>query len=123
MIFVSKYKEHRLVLVPSRYLVDAYGRRTFEAGITALFHNNQFETNDPKIIDLIKKNEWYGVDFRAVGDNTPASDESIKKVAMENESAENTLTGCPYCPFNAKTQFGLRSHIRFAHKDKVGKTA
>lgn len=123
MIFISKYKEHRLVLIPDRHIIDQYGRRTLQRGITAQFHNNQFETTDAKTIELIKTSSWYGVDFHAVGDNQPASEEAKQIVARENESAENTLTSCPYCPFNAKTQFGLRSHIRFAHKDKVGKKA
>ena len=123
MKFISKYKEHRLVLVPDRHINDQYGRRTLQKGITAQFSNNEFETEDPKMIELIRTNEWYGIDFKAVGDNQPVSEETKVKIAKENESAENTLTGCPYCPFNAKTQFGLRSHIRFAHKDKVGKEA
>lgn len=119
MIFVSKYKEHKLCLIAPRYILDNFGNRQFVQGMVAEFHNNQLETNDPKMIELIKTNEWYGVDIKAVGDNQPVSEEAKLKVEEENKSAENTLTSCPYCTFNAKTQFGLRSHIRFAHKDKV----
>lgn len=120
MIFTSKYKEHRIVLIPDRHLVDNYGRRTLQKGISAQFHNNQFETNDPQIIKLLKESEWYGVDFRAAGDDTPITEQAKQIGEAEQESAENTLTSCPHCPFNAKTQFGLKSHIRFNHRDKVG---
>lgn len=123
MIFVSKYKEHRVVLIPDRHIIDNYGRRTLQKGNTAQFHNFQFETTDEQTIKLIKENSWYGVDFKAIGDNEPVAESAKQKASEERESAEDTLTSCPYCPFNAKTQFGLRSHIRFAHKDKVGNKA
>ena len=119
MRFVSKYKEHRIVLVPDRYIIDNYGRRMLQKGISAQFTNNQFETDDPEIIKLLKESQWYGVDFRAVGDNSPISEEAKETKQKEVESAENTLTSCPYCAFNAKTNLGLKSHIRFAHPDKV----
>lgn len=119
MLFMSKYKEHRVVLIPDRYTVDNFGRRTFQKGVSAQFHNNQFETNDKEVIKLLKESVWYGVDFRAVGDETPKTEQAEKASQEEKESIDNTLTSCPYCPFNAKTNFGLKTHIKFNHKDKV----
>lgn len=119
MKFVSKYKKHRVVLVPDRYIVDNYGVRTLKRGISAQFVNGIFETEDKEIIELLKKNEWYNVDFKAIGDTEPADEKAKQKIQEEVQSAVNTLTSCPYCPFNAKTEAGLKSHIRMAHKDKV----
>jgi hypothetical protein len=119
MRFVSKYKEHRIVLIPDRYIIDNYGRRILKKGIAAEFNNHIFETEDPEVIKLLKESQWYGVDFRAVGDATPMSEEAKEIKQKETESAQNTLTSCPYCAFNAKTYLGLKSHIKYVHPDKV----
>ena len=119
MKFVSKFKEHRVVLIPDRYIVDNYGRRSLQKGISVEFHNNEYETDDPKIIKLLKETPIYGVHYRGVGDVDPQTDIAKQTGKKENESIEATLTSCPFCPFNAKSAFGLKSHVRFVHGDKV----
>ena len=121
MIFISKYKEHRVGLIPNRFIIDNYGRRTLQKGISAQFHDNKFETNDPKVIELLKTNPWYNIDFKAVGDNEPAKEETIVRMEEEQKSAEDALTSCPFCPFKAKTLAGLKAHIRAKHPDKAMK--
>ena len=123
MIFISKYKEHRVGLIPDRFIIDNYGRRSLKRGISAQFHNNKFETTDPKIIEMLKASEWYNVDFKAVGDDKPADQKAIEKAAEEQRSAEDTLTSCPYCAFKAQSLAGLKAHIRFKHPDKVKSNA
>ena len=119
MKFISKYKEHRVGLVPARHLIDNFGRRNYQAGVSAQFHNGEFETNDPQIIKFLKESVWYGVDFKGIGDNTPQTEVAKETAKAESESVAATLTSCPFCIFNAKTPFGLRSHIRLAHKTKA----
>lgn len=122
MKFISKYKEHKVGLIPSRHIIDNFGRRTYLAGKEAQFHDFQFETEDQEIIKLLKESKWYGVDFRAVGETdtlTPVAKQVMQREAL---SGEDTLTSCPYCPYNAKTAFGLKSHLRFKHADKAGKS-
>jgi hypothetical protein len=120
MKFISKYKEYTISLIPPRYVVDNTGQRNFVPGIVVEFHNFEYNTEDQKIIEMLKQSEWYNVDFKAVGDVEPASEAAQNKIKEEKESAENTLTSCPFCTFNAKTRIGLESHIKFKHPENAG---
>lgn len=73
MIFVTKkYKNLRIVIDP-KGTVLAEGRRIVtgllglsKVGLSVEFIDGHFETDDEKIIDLLKKNDDYGISFVAV---------------------------------------------------------
>lgn len=115
MKFFSRYREHRIGLIPKRYMIDQMQRRVLIPGKEAKFMDNVFETQDQEVIDLLKAHPDYNIDFRAEGDTTPMNEETKQRVAAIQESAENTLTSCPFCTYNARSAFGLRSHIRSKH--------
>lgn len=115
MQFISKYRKHLVVLVPARHIYDNLGIRRYQAGKSAQFEDFRFDTEDPEMIKLLKESPWYNVDFRAVGDNKPMAVQSRLLADEEKESAENTLTSCPYCPFKSKTLFGIKAHMRIKH--------
>ena len=98
-------------------MIDQYQRRILVPGKDARFMENVFETEDPEIIDLMKAHPDYNIDFKAVGDTEPVSNETKQRLNVIQETTENTLTSCPFCSFNARSAFGLKSHMKFKHSE------
>lgn len=120
MEFVSKFKRYRLWLVPSRYLHDNFGQRTFQQGICARFEDNHFETKDDEMVRMMLASPRYGLDFHSTEQVT---DEQLSSAAQnqikdEQQALDTTLNACPKCTFKAKTKLGLMSHIRSKHPEK-----
>jgi uncharacterized C2H2 Zn-finger protein len=65
--------------------------------------NGEFETQDPKLIEWMKKNKNF-----------------IKAVEAEDagDDAQAPCLSCPHCDFTAKNKGGLSSHIRAKHKEE-----
>jgi signal peptidase I len=118
VLFISKFSHYRIGLIPDRYTVDQFQRRILVRGKSAQFEDGKFETNDKDTIKLLTESPYYGNYFWSPENKAKVTEEARNIMAKEAESAEATLTSCPYCSFNAKNHFGLMSHLRGKHKDK-----
>jgi len=123
MLFISRKKSYKLILQAKRFLLSRDGEKILQPGTKVIFQNSQFETHDKDIIAQLKKTKYFGVDyFIAAGEEAADNTPTPQGKALESEhkqAAEDTLTACPHCSFNAKTNFGLKGHIKFKHPDKV----
>lgn len=119
MKFMSKYKGYKIGLIPARYVVDSFQRRQLVPGKKATFVDFEFETDDKDMIKLMVTSPYYGVDFWST-DAQIVNPDAQKIVERENQSNTATMTSCPFCTFKAKTNFGLKAHLRAKHnRDKV----
>lgn len=119
MTFQSKARNYTIVIKPSKYQFDNLGNRVFVQGVKVNFENNLYKTDDPEIIDALKKNAYYGIDFWALDEpvsKPTAEGEKIEKIRQEEKEA--TLTDCPICGKTFKTKGGLFLHNLAVHKDK-----
>ena len=115
MRFMSRYKSYRIGLIPSRYVIDSLQRRQFIPGKSAQFSEFEFETQDKELIKLMFESSYYGVDFWST-EAQKVNPEAQKILEQETQSNTMTETSCPYCTFKAKTNFGLKAHLRIKHK-------
>lgn len=118
MDFISKYLKYHIVLKPMRTKTSGNGDRYIEDGISVTFSEGRFNTVDPEVIELLKKNPRFGLDFMSpeveTGVLTPEAQQSQ---INEKAALENINLSCPTCKFKAKSAFGLQSHMR-AHERK-----
>lgn len=117
MRFYSKYKEYKIWLKPSYYRMNAQGDREFHQGVFAQFENGWFETYDEEVINLLKKNKYYGVDFWSVDEPAQPNPQGFQEEKIKEATKEETITDCPYCDKSFKNRAGLTSHIRIFHKN------
>lgn len=115
MIFISHFRKHKIVLMPQRIQVDAFGNRMIVPGIKCVFEEYRYETMDPKIIKGLKSHKDFGIDFRSQDDVTP-NETGIQERKAEEVSVNQLLTSCPQCAFKAKNEAGLRLHMMGKHK-------
>lgn len=119
MKFASKYKSYKIWLRPSYYRLSNLGERVFVQGVFAQFENGFFETDDNEVIDLIKKNKMFGVDFWSIDEPTTPNPEGLKEEKIKEEKKEELVTDCPKCGKTFKNKAGLMSHIAVVHKDET----
>lgn len=115
MKFMSKYRGYKIALIPARYMLDSLQRRVLVPGKKAIFVDYEFETEDKDMIKLLMENPYYGVDFWSP-ESKAVNPEAQKIIDQENQSNTQTMTSCPHCSFKAKTNFGLKAHLRARHK-------
>lgn len=107
MQFISKkYKALRIVLDPKGYQA-VEGRRVtvglnrlYPTGKSIEFQNGLYDTNDPKIIKLLKNHPDYGSSFFSdeLGESAnQATDEAIAKENEKKAMAEKAGSICPDC--------------------------
>jgi len=113
MKFISKkYKALQLVLQPTtkRYVGLKW---QIVPGTRVVFENGVYETEDKEIIEALKSHRLYGVQFYT---DEPKADEPNREGAKEENAkkavAEEIASVCPVCGFEAKSEFGLRAHMR-----------
>lgn len=117
MKFISRGLKLRIVLIPSRYMRDSFGARSYVAGKDAQFENSQFDTSDPEVIKMLKQSKSFGIEFWvADGQKTEINEEGKKMIEADKNTADSTLVNCPDCGFRAKNESGLRLHILGKHK-------
>lgn len=117
MKFISRGLKLRIVLVPSRYMRDAFGARSYVAGKDAQFENSQFETSNPVIIKMLKESKSFGVEFWvADGQKTEITEEGKKMIEEDKKTADSTLVNCPECGKRFVNEGGLRLHMMAKHK-------
>lgn len=113
MKFTSKkYSELRIVLKPTYQRIVGMSSETVQ-GITVEFHDSVYETEDKEIIDLLRNSDYYGVSF--FSNEAVADEPNPVGLKEENEKrlvAEEVGSVCPVCGFKAKSEFGLKSHMR-----------
>ena len=68
MVFMAKARRLRVVLKPAFYVLDANGQRVQIPGKTIEFMGGRFETEDPAIIALMLKHDYFQIKFTAVED-------------------------------------------------------
>lgn len=68
MVFMAKARRLRVVLKPAFYVLDANGQRVQIPGKTVEFMGGRFETEDPAIIALMLKHDYFNIKFTAVED-------------------------------------------------------
>ncbi len=90
MKFVSKYKEHRIILEPTDRTIDDQRRTIIHRGKKAEFYNYQFNTQDPVIIDLLKNHREYGIMFTS-DEVIPSQQEKVQMITGSS-SVVNTRT-------------------------------
>lgn len=118
MLFTSKYKEHVIVIKPARHLFNPTGERQYLAGVSARFHENIFETNDPEIIAALKAHRMYGIEFSGEEEKTiTPNPEGVASMKEERQASEDLTNSCPHCAYKANTASGLRLHIKAKHND------
>jgi len=119
-VFISKFKKYSIWLKPARTMHDAFGGRHREDGLCAKFEENKFQTDDKEIIELLKQNPRYGLDFRSTEQekNEQLSEKALASKAADESSLDTVVNSCPFCEFKAANKAGLNAHIRAKHKDK-----
>ena len=65
MKFTSKYSSLRLIVEPSRTIVEGRSRH-IENGLTVEFKDGNFVTKDKELISKLKSLSNYGLDFKSV---------------------------------------------------------
>ena len=93
MKFRSKYKGYQIVLKPQRViLVD--GTKLVEQGIRVEFDKRgEYETDDPKIIELLKADRYYNGDFEEEPEEIKKAKAKISKIEkLINEDKEQEIT-------------------------------
>ena len=65
---MAKARRLRVVLKPAFYVLDANGQRVQIPGKTIEFMGGRFETEDPEIIALMLKHDYFNIKFTAVED-------------------------------------------------------
>jgi len=63
MRFVSKRLEPRYVMIPEDRIIDEQRRVQRIKGKKAEFHNHQYFTDDPEMIDFLLNHQAYGIEF------------------------------------------------------------
>jgi hypothetical protein len=117
--FSSKFKSHRIVLKPARHRLALDGGKEYIPGLSAQFQNGVFETSDENTIAALRAHQDFGLDFFVVGEQSnPTSDEGVRALDEDQAGVINSVTSCPECTFNAKTNAGLQAHMRAAHSKK-----
>lgn len=122
MQFISQYKEHRIVITPDTHKIVGINR-VFVKGQDVQFHKNLFETKDKKVIDFLlecddmKKGIIHKVPSKK--DILEEKKRLLKKLQEEvSEKKEEKEEGfiCDICGKEFKSEIGLKSHKRKAHK-------
>lgn len=87
-------------------------------GLTIEFRDHVYETNDKKIIELIKNHTKYGLDFYPM-----AGEEKVEPtkeaIVEENEKAEyreELASTCPECGEKFKSEAAVNGHMRVHQK-------
>lgn len=121
--FARKHSALRLVLDPT-FKHREMGRTTTESltgktklGLTVEFVNGVYETDDPKIIRILKEHDGYGLAFYSDEAGEVATP-TVAAVAAQNEKkayAEDLASTCPECGNKFGTVGVLNSHMK-VHK-------
>ena len=120
MIFISKYRNYKVVIKPRKKTYDSFGNERWTDEIVAQFVNNAYETDDPKIIEFLKNDTFYGIDFWiASGEEKSVPNKLGENALSQIEKSRDTFT-CPVCGKTAKTLAGLKAHIRIKHPNYKG---
>jgi len=121
MKFLSRWKEHRIVIKPAYYR-EVDSKAILVQGKAIQFHDNEFITEDQEEIDFLKKHREFGTIIHEV----PSGDEinaGILKIAEEIEQKKSVkfkgdkeeVFKCDVCGFIAKSKIGLTAHKK-THK-------
>jgi hypothetical protein len=116
MKFQSKFANYKVWVKPSQYQVDPVGNRYFVQGLFAQFENGFFQTEDQELIDGLKKNPFYGVDFWSLDEEKVEVSSEGQKIVEDIAKEKETLTDCPVCGQSFKSKLGLLSHMKYKHK-------
>mgnify|MGYP002681838495 CR=1 FL=1 len=120
MKFVSKWREHRIVMTPSyKQLVGVSS--VFVPGKAIQFVNNEYVTEDKEEIQFLRNHKEFGTIIHEAPDAKEAQRklvemaEQIKEAEIEavpeGSTSEDALK-CPVCGFVAKSKIGLASHMK-----------
>lgn len=93
--------------------MDNTGNVFVSEGVIAEFHSGVFETEDERVIDLMKKSRMLGIYFKS---EDGAEEEGRSEVSKNLEKKmkdvkKDAMTSCPFCSFNAATNAGLVAHM------------
>lgn len=122
MIFISRKKSYKIILVAKRFVLTRDQEKMLMPGLKIVFTNSQFETEDPEIIEKLKNTKYFGIDYFIAdgqGDENVPTPAGKRLAAETKQLSQDTLRACPHCSFNAQSEFGLKSHIRAKHPEKV----
>src|SRR6266498_4345279 len=95
-----KYRSLRIVLDPKAYK-EVQGRRMmtsingyYPQGKTVEFQNGMFETDDEKLIELLKEHPGFGADFYIPAEGAKPKEEAVKKENAKKEAAFSAANKC-----------------------------
>ena len=118
MQFISKYKQHRIVVQPDTYQIVGINRQ-FLKGKDVQFENNEYETDDQEIIDFLLNCD----DMQTGVISKMPSPEEIKEAKrkmieklQKEVGEEKEEFVCDVCGKVCKSELGLKSHKR-VHND------
>lgn len=114
MLFISKFRKHRIVLKPDTVMASSIGDRFVRPGIKVQFEEYKYETTDENIIKLLRAHRDFGIDFRSQDEFVP-NEAGVQNQEVEKKLQDTLVTSCPKCPFKAKTESGLRLHMMNKH--------
>jgi len=121
MKFVSKYREHRIVMTPT-YKKQIGINTVIVPGKAIEFKNFEFYTKDKEEIEFLKSSSEYGSVIHSAPEKEDIK-KNILKLADEiksdkisekpedNKEKKPSLK-CEFCGFIAKSELGLKAHMK-----------
>lgn len=115
MIFLSpRYAGYKIWIESPYHKLGNQGMREFVPGICVKFENGRYVTEDKAIIESLKNSRFCGVDF-FIGEqkeNLELTPQAKEELTKEKEAVSLASLTCPECGFVAKSEFGLKGHMR-----------
>lgn len=114
MKFISKHPKPKYTIISSYKKVEA-GVSQFVPGKMIRFRNFEYDTKDKQEIDFLLGHPDFGFQYWRAKDRTEPTEEGKAQEEVVKKAKSLANTSCPFCSFKAKSEFGLKSHIRFKH--------
>jgi len=115
MKFLSKYKEHLIVMRPAiNQIVNGVFNRV--SGKYIEFKNGEYETDDKEEIAFLKAKPYFGSEIWEEKTGEQIKQEAVETIAnltgITDTKSGQVSFKCEKCGFEAKSKLGLTAHMK-----------